>query len=191
MREDLHNALESAIKRGTLNPLIGKGMFEFAEKQLSDAERVLILGTYNVGIIGGGETMKIKPFDIKNKTAGVLLVTTMRVIHCQKILFSTKVEQIQIEKIDNMESKGSLIFSVLRLQSMTNIMEIDIPKKELDIVTKAISEAIEDRKKPASQPAGKDDDAIEKIKELGKLREIGLITEEEFSKKKEELLNRI
>lgn len=45
--------------------------------------------------------------------------------------------------------------------------------------------------KDAASKFGKDPDALEKLKELEKLRQEGVITEEEFNQKKEELLKRI
>lgn len=190
MRRDFQKAYEEAKKTGRLNPLAGKGMYDFAESQLLSGEEVLYLGTPNVGIVSAGEAMTVKPFDIKNKTAGILLVTSKRVIHCSKILFSTKVEQIALENIDNLESKGGLVFSVLRIQSVTNVMEIDIPKKESSTVSRIISEAIERAKTPKTMD-NQPQSAIDAIKKLGELRDQGILTEAEFSKKKEELLNRI
>ncbi len=189
MRSDLQKAFDSAKSKGILNPLVGKGMYEFTETQFLSGEQVLYLGTFNVGILTAGEAIQIKPFDIKNKTAGVFVVTSKRVLHCQKILFNTKTEQIALDKINNLESKGGLLFSVLRIQSITNVMEIDIPKNELGIVTRAISEAIEMAK--ASTPSPTETDPLEKIKKLGELRASGLLTDEEFAKKKEELLKTV
>jgi hypothetical protein len=190
MRDDLEKAYSEAKQKGGLNPLVGKGMYEFAEKQLLGNEQVLYLGTFNVGIVTAGEAITIKPFDIKNKTSGIFLATSKRVLHCQKILFNTKVEQIALEKINNVESKGGLIFSVLRIQSITNVMEIDLPKKELETLSRTISEAIEQAKAPQMQNS-QPQSAIDAIKKLGELRDQGILTETEFTQKKEELLSRI
>ncbi|MBI5954405.1 MAG: SHOCT domain-containing protein [Chloroflexi bacterium] len=190
MRGDLQKAYDDAKKAGRLNPMIGKGMYDFAETQLSDGEEVLYLGAPNVGILSTGEALKVNALDIKNKTAGVLLITSKRLLHCSKILFSTKVEQITLENINNMESKGGLLFSALRVQSVTNVMEIDIPSKELNTVSRIISEAIERAKAPRTQD-NQPQSAIDAIKKLGELRDQGILTETEFTKKKEELLSRI
>lgn len=63
-------------------------------------------------------------------------------------------------------------------------------KKDDDFITRSINNAGETIKDAASK-VGKDPKAIEKLKELEELKEKGVITEEEFQKKKEELLKRI
>lgn len=190
MRDDLQKAYEDAKKAGRLNPMIGKGMYEFSESQLLSGEEVLYLGTPNVGILSTGEALKVKALDIKNKTAGVLIVTSKRVLHCSKILFSTKVEQIALENINNLETKGGLLFSTLRIQSVTNVMEIDIPSREINTVSRIISEATE-KPKAAQPPQSQPESTVDTIRKLGELRDQGVLTEDEFSKKKEELLSRI
>ena len=63
-------------------------------------------------------------------------------------------------------------------------------KKDEDFFTRSIHNAGETFKDAASK-VGKDPKAIDKLKELEELRQKGVITEEEFNKKKEELLKRI
>src|SRR5262245_23864100 len=94
MRADLQKAYDRAKERKGLNPLIGQGTYDFLEKQLLRDEQVVYLSTPNVGIITAGEALKIKPFDLKNKTPGGFVITNKRLLHCSKILFNTKVEQI-------------------------------------------------------------------------------------------------
>jgi len=192
MREDLQKAYDEAKKGGRLNPLIGKGVYEFLEQQLLKDELVVYIAGFNVGVVTAGEALKIKPFDIKNKTAGVFAVTDKRVLHCSKIVWNTKVEQIAITKIDNIESKGGLIFSVLRIQSVSNVMEIDVPSKESSMLLKTLTEIMEKAKAPTSQNITQtSSDPVEQIRQLAKLRDDGVLTEAEFLKKKEELLSRI
>lgn len=59
-----------------------------------------------------------------------------------------------------------------------------------DFISRSINNA-GDTIKDAAARAGKDPNAIEKLKELEDLRKNGVITEEEFNRKKEELLKRI
>ncbi len=190
MRADLQKAYDVAKGCKRLNPLIGKGAYDFLEKQLLRDEQIIYLSNPNVGILTAGEALKIKPFDFKNKTAGIFLITSKRLLHCSKILFNSKVEQIMMENINNVESKGGLIFAVLRIQSITNVMEIDLPNKDVIEVSRLISETIQKSKQPATTQSTLID-PIEKIKQLGELKDKGVLTEEEFIKKKEELLSKI
>lgn len=59
-----------------------------------------------------------------------------------------------------------------------------------DFISRSISNAGETIKE-ATAKVGKDPNAIEKLKELEELRKSGVITDEEFARKKEELLKRI
>lgn len=59
-----------------------------------------------------------------------------------------------------------------------------------DFISRSINNAGETIKDAASK-LGKDPDAMQKLKDLEQLRKDGVITEEEFLKKKEELLKRI
>lgn len=193
MRGDLQQAYDEAKKGGRLNPLMGKGVYDFLEKQLLDDEKVVYIAGFNVGIVSAGEAIQIKPLDIKNKTAGVFALTNKRVLHCSKIAWNTKVEQVALSNINNVESKGGLLFSVLRIQSTSNVMEVDVPTKESNAVLKIVIDAFEKAKNPATPQVTLSDsnDAIEKIKQLAQLRDSGFLTEDEFSKKKEELLKRV
>ena len=96
-----------------------------------------------------------------------------------------------MKNINNVESKSGLIYTVLRIQSITNVMEIDIPsKKDAIEVSRIINEMIQKAIRPATSQSTFID-PIEKIKKLAELKEMGILTEEEFIKKKEELLGKV
>ncbi|SCY91325.1 SHOCT domain-containing protein [Alkaliphilus peptidifermentans] len=191
MRADLEKALKEAKDKKRLNPLMGKGLYEMIDKQLLDSEEVIHLRAVNVGIITQKESIKVKPYNFSNKTPGILTITTKRILHCSKVLFNTKVEQIALENINNIQSQGVLLSSVLRIESLTNIMEIDLPQKDTDEITKLIHELMENIKDKPIQSSPAIDDPIVKIEKLKELKEKGILTEEEFQKKKEDLLSKI
>jgi hypothetical protein len=193
MRENLQIAFDDAKKKGRLNPLIGKGLYEYIDKQLSSSEQVIFLTYATVGILTKSEALKVEPFNIKNKTLGVLVITDRRILHCWKILFDTKVEQIALENINNIESKGSIFSSVLRVQSITNVMEFDIYPKygKAEEITKIILELIQFSKNKSNVPNNNINDPFKRIEKLKELLDKGVLTEEEFQNKKSELLKNI
>ena len=65
-----------------------------------------------------------------------------------------------------------------------------VENKEEDFISRSINNAGETIKDAAAR-MGKDPDAIQKLKDLEQLRKDGIITEEEFMKKKEELLKKL
>ena len=63
---------------------------------------------------------------------------------------------------------------------------------EFEALRQAIESSIADRHRPASEPiAAAPPDLMAQVKQLGELRDAGLLSEEEFSAKKAELLRRL
>ncbi|GHU68511.1 hypothetical protein FACS189447_10950 [Spirochaetia bacterium] len=186
MREDLVKAVEEAKVEKRIVPALFKGALETIDKNLLEKETVNYVIGVNVGILSTGEALKINPFTFKNKKAGILAVTSVRIIHCFTVLFNKNVEQILLEDINNIESKSSFMASVLRIQSMTNVMEIDINNKEVVKVTKLLHE-LKEKRNSAPQIVNNISSADELAK-FKKLLDDGILTQEEFDKKKAQIL---
>ena len=164
-----------------------KGAIDLINKNLLDSETVQYVMGANIGILTKGEAVKIEPFKFKNKTAGILAITTKRILHCFNVLLDKKVEQILLDDINNVESKSNMLSSVLRLQSVTNIMEIDINNKDVTPVTKLINELKEQNKDASPQVVN----AVSQADELAKFKKLfddGVLTADEFEKKKAQIL---
>ena len=100
-----------------------------------------------------------------------------------------------IEKIDNVAVKNFFFIytgKMLRISSTSSVIRIPFVDNADEIVA-FISEAIEKGKgsqKP-TQPVIPQTDATDSLKRLAELRDAGIITEEEFNQKKNELLGKI
>jgi hypothetical protein len=187
MRKDLETAIEEAKNEKRIVTFAFKGAIDLIDKNLLDTETVKYVIGSNIGILTKSEALNIKPFNFKNKTAGILVITSKRLFHCSQLLFNKKVEQILFDDINNIESKGNLLASVLRVQSVTNIMEIDISNKEVTPVTKLIQE-LKEQGKTVSVP---NVNAVSQADELAKFKKLlddGVLTAEEFEKKKIQIL---
>lgn len=187
MRTDIEKALEEAKAKRMINPLGIKGQLKLLENHLSADEEVLKLNTANLNLITKSENLKNKPFDLSNKKPGLFVITSKRVIHLSKILFNESFEQIMIKDINNVEYKSHLLGSTLRIQSITNVLEIDLKSK----VVKEYVSFLNDLRNMNNKDIPKDNDITEKIKKLAALHADGILTDEEFERKKKELLDKI
>lgn len=106
--------------------------------------------------------------------------------------------KMPIEKIDNIAAVKNFFFlytgKALRIASTSGVIRIPYVINADEVVA-FISEAIEKAKnkavKTAAQPEKPQTDATDSLKKLAELRDSGIITEEEFNQKKNELLGKI
>ena len=187
MRQDFEDCIEEAKKGKRIVTFAFKGAIALIDKSLLDSETVKYVIGCNIGIYTKSEALKIKPFNFKNKKAGILIITTKRILHCFQLLFDNKIEQIMLDDINNIESKGNFLSSVLRIQSITNVMEIDIRGNLVTEVTKLLHE-LQDK---SSNIVTQNINNVSQADELAKFKKLfdeGVLTSEEFEKKKAQIL---
>jgi hypothetical protein len=186
MREDLVKAIDEAKAEKRISTFFCKGELKLIDKNLLENEIVNYLIGANLGIFSTGEAIKINPFNFKNKKPGILAITSFRIIHCSSIWFNKDVEQILLENVNNIESKSGLIFSVLRIQSNTNVMEIDVDNTSAIQITKLLNEL--KNKSQNIAPIVNNVSSADELRKFKKLLDDGILTQEEFDKKKAQLL---
>lgn len=104
--------------------------------------------------------------------------------------------KMPIEKIDNIAAVKNFFFlytgKALRIASTSGVIRIPYVLNADEIVA-FISEMIEKAKgsPKVAQPERPQTDATDSLKKLAELRDAGIITEEEFNQKKNELLGKI
>jgi len=94
---------------------------------------------------------------------------------------------MNLEDINNIESKGNFLSSVLRIQSITNVMEIDIRGNLVTEITKLLHELKDNSKNVVIQTVS----AVSQADELAKFKKLfddGILTAEEYEKKKNQIL---
>ncbi len=104
--------------------------------------------------------------------------------------------KMPIEKIDNIAAVNSAFYwftgKTIRISSTSSVIKIPFVENA-DAIVAFISEMIEKAKggqKP-TQPEKPQGDAADSLKKLAELRNAGIITEEEFNQKKNELLGKM
>ena len=184
MREDIENAVKKA------GSLFGhKSELKKIESLITNNETVIALIGANLNIISSKESMPLSALNLTNKRAGLLVITSKRILHYSKILFQEKLEQIPFDKVVSTEYTSGLVFSALKVHTASNIMEFDLPKNLVNEYSNLINEQCEAVKNSGSQSqAPAQIDIPAQIKKLSELKDQGILTPEEFETKKKDLL---
>lgn len=145
---------------------------------LSDNEVIdhIIRGSYNDGI-------------------GLLVCTKRRVVFIDRgMVYGLKVEDFPLSKINSIQYEKGVLLSKLKIQTSGNTTVIDnIVLEEAIEFVKVVNDNMENKSNNQTivQVQPKESDVFEKLEKLQKLKESGILTDEEFELKKIELLNQI
>ncbi|WP_238906617.1 SHOCT domain-containing protein [Clostridium sp. YIM B02506] len=191
MRKDIEDLIKS-LKLPTFGM---KKDYKCAEEYLEADERVLFIYPGNASINKSGNKLESNPLDIKNKIAGIFVITAKRVFHANNIL-GTHFEQIPISEVSSYRvSKMPLVSGVIQVISNNYIIEVDLSSKKqiVEAAKIAIEKALKNKNviKLENQSNNTSIDIPEQIKKLADLRDVGILSEQEFTQKKKELLERM
>ncbi|ODS22783.1 hypothetical protein AB835_12415 [Candidatus Endobugula sertula] len=118
---------------------------------------------------------------------GALIVTSKQVAFYRKGLLGEILETIPLKSITSIERRPTLRHCTIRIHTSHDDLTFKTLDKEQEaIVVKAIEDgrAIE----PVSQTAPAPQNGLDTLRELNELKELGIITEEEFNAKKQTIL---
>ncbi|MDM3887038.1 PH domain-containing protein [Pseudomonas sp. BCRC 81390] len=163
-----------------------KHVRKFRDKHLQSAEQIEAWGDGYIGeMMGSGKNAQ------KN---GVLLVTGSRVVFYRAGIFGEVNESIPLKSITSIERTSFMGHRTIRMHTSHDSLEFKSFKKEQD---QALVEAIEAGRGHAGAPIAAAsapevvNDLMVALSKLADLKSDGVLTEEEFSKKKAELLARL
>jgi hypothetical protein len=180
MRADI----EKIIKEYGVNTFLNEKNIKRAEEQLRSDETVLYLSPTNAIVYTGKN---------KKSLVGTIVITNQRVFLYSKVLFSVTIESFNMTDLNSIESTSNgLSGSKLKLHTNTKTMEVLISYKS-SIATKIIQllDTTMNEAKNKNQSSIAPTDNIDQIKKLAELKDLGIISQEEFEKKKQDLLNKI
>lgn len=162
-------------------------LIEQAQSHLDEGE------TMDWSVFGLYEAMRLGDKVVRN---GVLIATDRRVLFYAKRLGGYDLESFPYRNISSFESGRSLSGSSVTFFASGNQVRVKMIQPD-GAVTKLV-ELVRQRMAASSTPApaasgknGEAEDVIAQIEQLGKLRDAGVLTEEEFSTKKAEMLARL
>lgn len=194
MATDLESAIAAAIKASGTSTVMQKGSIKDAAFMIRTDETVIAALAANVSLGEPQGMIEVNTMSIKNKMAGVVVVTNQRVIFAASSGFksSKSIYLTDINAIDD-SSVGALFGCVLRIQTTSTVLAIDGIKQTLDPFRNKLEEAAYNAREAKEQKnnnvviqqAASGADEILKYKGL---LDAGIITEEEFNAKKAQIL---
>jgi hypothetical protein len=122
---------------------------------------------------------------------GILVSTNRRLIFIDKGLFyGLKVEDFPLDKITSIQYETGLMFGEIKIHTSANIAKIENVDKSS---ARKFAEFIRDK---LSQPkenisVSSQPDILEQIEKLAKLKENGILSEQEFVEQKKKLLEKL
>ena len=126
---------------------------------------------------------------VKNVLNGIVVITDKRIIFCNSTLGTTNEKQIMIKDIQSIDEhiSGLTKTGELRIVGITETFVVKVLRKGLnEEIKKAIDKA--KKFKSDSNNIGSIASNADEIRKYKQLYEDGIITQEEFERKKQELL---
>lgn len=130
----------------------------------------------------------------RNKTTKhhiILVGTDRRLIFIDKeFMYGLKVEDYSYDKIASIQYETSFLLASIDVNISGDIVEIDgVGKYEAELFCEKVRDFMSRRKdfsQPKSEPT-----ILDQLEQLGRLKDSGVLTEEEFSEQKKKLLEKL
>ncbi len=130
-----------------------------------------------------------------NNGSGILVSTNRRLIFIDKgLLYGLKVEDFPHDKISSIQYETGLLLAKIKIHTSGNIALIDNVEKSSarqfsEFVRDYISQPKQQEQIVVQTPS--ETSILDQLEKLGKLKEMGILTEEEFSDQKKKLLEKM
>lgn len=150
-----------------------------------------------------GETVHLMAAGRYGGGMGLVALTDLRLLFVMDGMTRQTIEDFPMEKISSVQWSAGMVQGTLTIFASGNKADIDqVQKKD----GKQIADTIRARlagsarrpepqpaapPRPMAPPAAPSPDVYEQLRKLGELRDLGIVTPEEFEQKKRELLARI
>jgi hypothetical protein len=172
--EEIKNSIKN-LKLDNISSFFGKKEINELPKILAQDEQVdnLVQGIFNNG-------------------QGILVSTNRRLIFVDKgLLYGVKVEDFPLDKISSIQYETGLMFGKVKIHTTGNVATIEqvdktSSRKFAEFVRDKLSRPKETVTQAASQP-----NLLDQIEKLGKLKESGILSDEEFTEQKKKLLEKL
>lgn len=138
-----------------------------------------------------GEAVSVMAQGTFGENQGIAVLTDRRLVFVFQGFVRSSTEEFSLDVITAVETSKTLGAGTLRLRMSGNSAEIKaVVLADLQRMTEAIRQRIS-RTASLTSVVPAPEDAISQIKRLGELRDSGLLSDEEFAGKKQELLKRL
>lgn len=150
-----------------------------------------------IGYLWEGEQVEHLAGGTYGPGIGLVALTDRRLLFVKDGMMSKATEDFPIEKISSVQWNSGLVQGTLTVFASGNKAEItqiykDDGKRIADAIRNRLSgPAGTPQPTPEAPAAAPSEDVFETLRKLGELRDLGIVTPEEFEAKKAELLRRI
>lgn len=162
-----------------------KHLGKFTASHLQKDETVVAWAEGYIGnVMGSGKDRQYN---------GALIVTSVRVAFYRKGILGEVIENIPLKAITSIERKSTLVHRSIRIHTSHDALEFKTFSKEGEVALINAIESGRGLQKNASEGDRlvEKDDPFEQLKKLSELKEAGILSEEEFRSKKQEIMQKI
>lgn len=178
---DLKNARLNEIKKqiqelklSNISNYLGRKEINELPQILAESETIdnIAQGTYNNG-------------------QGILVSTNRRLVFVDKgLLYGLKVEDFPLDKITTIQYETGLLLGEIKIHTSGNIAKIDnVEKATARAFAEFVRNKLSQPKETIAPIINNQPDVYDQLEKLAKLKEQGILTQEEFDVQKKKLLN--
>lgn len=143
-------------------------------------------------ILASSETIDNLLQGTYNNGQGILVSTNRRLVFVDKgLLYGLKVEDFPLDKITSIQYETGLMLGKVKIHTSGNIATIDnVDKNSARKFSEFVREKLSQPKEVVSVAQGKPN-VLDQLEKLAKLKENGILNEEEFNEQKKKLLDKL
>lgn len=151
--------------------------FKVVENQLNQGEEVLFafVGLFNYISMS------------KHDHNYAIAITKNRIIAAQKKMMGENVKIILRKHLNDVTKSTGMVYGILAIDTIKEVFNVASAKGEIDTIHKGVIEILFSEEENQDAPTQKSN--FDLLKEYKELLDMEIITQEEFEKKKTELLN--
>jgi hypothetical protein len=124
-----------------------------------------------------------------NNGLGILVSTNRRLLFIDKgILYGLKVEDFALDKISSIQYETGLLLGAIKIHASGNIAKIENIEKS---IARSFSEFVRNKISQPKETTNSEPDILDQLGKLAKLKENGILSEEEFNNHKKKLLEKL
>lgn len=119
-------------------------------------------------------------------------LTNKRLIVAQQKMIGNNVQSIVLDNLNNISKKRGILLGTLTIDTLGKTLNVAVDKDTVDRISDSMNEIIYNLKRMNISTTNSNTQAVSSASEIRKYKELlddGIITEEEFNKKKQELLD--
>ncbi|WP_448606837.1 PH domain-containing protein [Paenimyroides ceti] len=129
---------------------------------------------------------------IYNNGQGILVSTNRRLLFVDKgMLYGLKVEDFPLDKITSIQYQTGLLLGCIKIHTSGNIAKIEnVEKASASSFAEFVRDKLSQPKETHNSTTVSQPNVLDQLEKLGKLKENGILSEEEFNEQKKKLLEK-